>query len=325
MRKNIETADEILNLYFPVLDGTGFVAMVDYMGGDEAIERYARVSYGAGTRKTSDTRNLIRYLIRHYHSTPIESTEIAFHLALPIHVARQLVRHRTFSPINEYSGRYSVMPDLYYTLSKENFTVQSTNNKQGRSDEVVDDYDYFMKEITELRHKSTSLYKDMLEKGVAREVARMDLPLSTYTYWYCKMDLNNLFKMLRLRADGHAQWEIRQYANIMAGIAKRVAPLAFEAWVDYNQCASSFTRLDKEFLTGLLCEYNEGETYSIERIRQRFESHKESTLLKDTKMSKRELEEFWDKLTPPEIPDFDLDLSIAKDALFFEKLITEHS
>lgn len=333
MRKNIETADAFLGRYFPVLD-YGFVAMVDYMGGDHAIEQYARTSYGSGTRKTSDTKHLIRYLIRQYHSTPIESTEIAFHLALPIHVARQLVRHRTFSPINEYSGRYSVMPDLFYTPELENFAKQSSNNKQGRSEECYpeDRYNFYMNQVQELRKTSKELYHGMIKDGVAREIARMDLPLSTYTYWYCKMDLNNLFKLLRLRLDNHAQWEIRQYANIMAGLAKTVAPIAFEAFVDYNLCAKSFTRLDA-LLYNKLCTsilpLTEHKAVNLE-LKELIEDKMILSLVfeevkKEIQITNREVNEFWEKLIVPEVPNFDLNLEDSKDSSFFENIIKENS
>lgn len=324
MRNNIPEADEILDLYFPVLDGNGFVALVDYMGGDNAIEKYARVSYGNKTRKVSDTNSLIRYLIRNHHSSPVESTELAFHIGLPIHVARQLIRHRTFSPVNEFSGRYSVMPDLFYTPSREVFAKQSDDNKQGRSDQCLEleEYDGFMKEVHELRNTSKTLYHKMLDSGIAREVARMDLPLSTYTYWYCKMDLSNLFKMLKLRLHFHAQHEIRQYAFIMAGMAQRVAPLAFQAWVDYVYGADTMTKLDKDFLNWLIATYK---TASIQDLKNLYECEVHAELKDFHKTfgmsTKRELPEFWDKLNPITVPDFSLNLDAVKNAGHFEEII----
>lgn len=321
-RKNIEAADEILEKYFPVLD-YGFVSLVDYMGGDDSLEKYARVSYGSKTRKVSDTRGLIRYLIRHFHTTPIESTELAFHIGLPIHVARQLVRHRTFSPINEYSGRYSVMPDIFYTPAQENFSPQSKNNKQGRSDTSLDGdkYDYFIKEIQELRNNSSNLYHKMLDDGVAREIARMDLPLSTYTYWYCKMDLGNLFKLLKLRLDPHAQWEIRQYAKVIAGMVKRVAPIAFEAFCDYSFYADPLTKLDKKFLEFLVKEFNFDSFDAVKNI------YEGSGCVEHKKIgfSDREIEEFWKKLVIPESLDFDLKIEDSKSPEYFENIIKENS
>lgn len=323
MRKNIKEADEILDLYFPILD-YGFCALVDYLGSDESIERYARVSYGSGTRKVSDTRNLIRYLYRHHHSTPIESVELAFHIGMPIHVARQLVRHRTFSPINEYSGRYSVMPDICYSLEKENFTLQSKDNKQGRSDEqqlTQERYDDYTNEIKNLEKESFKLYHRMLNDNIAREIARMHLPLNTYTYWYCKMDLNNLFKLLKLRCDSHAQLEIRKYANVMAGMVKRVVPLAFEAWYDYSYISNNWTRLDKEFLLYLKENYNYNK---FSQIKKCYEEEK-NEYHKILEISNRELEEFWSKLEIPEKVNFDLDIRDAKPSSYFEELIKIHS
>ncbi len=320
MRKNIETADEILDKYFPVLD-YGFLALVDYMGGDESIEKFARVSYGGGTRKVSDTKNLIRYLVRNMHVTPLESTELTFHIGLPIHCARQLIRHRTFS-VNEFSARYSILPDITYTPKPENFGLQAKNNKQGRSDVEVEseDYDYFMNEIQELRQEAFGLYHKMLDKGVAREVARMDLPLSTYTYWYFKCDANNLMKMLKLRCDGHAQWEIRQYANVIAGMFKRVCPITFEAWYDYMFTASNFTRLDKELLQ-LICGDRVAE-YDLYDFNTRAIFGERA---KNLGISQREYDEFWAKLAIPESREFDLDLSTAKDASYYEQIVKDHT
>ena len=291
-RLNIEEADEILGLKFPVLD-YGWVGLVDYCGGDEMIESFARTSYGKGTRKTNERRGLIRYLINHYHTTPIECTEISFDIALPIHVARQLVRHRTFSPINEYSARYSIVPEVLYENYELN--LQSKNNKQGRNEELVDEGDLFSKEVEESHKKAFELYNKMIESGVAREIARMHLPLNCYTYWFCKMDLNNIFKMLRLRLDSHAQYEIRQFAHVIAGITKRVAPIAFEAWFDYHYCGSSFSKFDKILLDGMI-----GGTY---RDINELKTHAESI-----KMTKREVEDFLKKIKPCEfkLEDFDL-------------------
>lgn len=329
LRKSVESANEILDKYFPVLDN-GFVALVDYMGSDESIERYARVSYGSGTRKTSDSRNLIRYLINHHHSTPLESVELAFHISLPIHVARQLVRHRTFSPINEYSARYSVMPDIQYTPKIEQFGMQSKNNKQGRDDTLLnqEDYNECIEEINQVREKAKEVYYKLLDKGVAREVARMDLPLSYYTYWYCKMDLNNLMRLLNLRCDGHAQWEIRQYANKIAGMFKRVAPIAFEAWEDYIFYASNWTRLDKQLLVYLASRYGDSNYDSdIYNLKQCYdnESKYETAYHKTIGMSSRELDDFWTKLNIPDKKDFNLDLNEAKEPSFYEKLMKDNS
>lgn len=299
---------DILCKYFPVLD-KGFIALIDYMGGDETIEQYARVSYGKGTRKLSETRGLIRYLVSHHHSTPLESTELAFHIALPIHVARQLVRHRTFSPINEYSQRYSIVPELYYQISAEQFKAQSKINKQGRGEQLENIlYENFIADTTKLQDEAFDIYKEAIDNGVAREIARMHLPLNTYTYWYCKMDLNNLMKMLVLRLDSHAQWEIRQYAHFMACMFKVVAPLTFEAFVDYRLCAKSFTRLDLQLMDRCRkCSIDLDDSGMIE------------SWAKEIGMSDREFGEYLQKLQPSQIPNFDLDLSQVKDPSYFEE------
>lgn len=300
-------AEDLKNRYWPILD-KGFVALVDCMGNDETIERYARVSYGKGTRKSSDTRNLIRYLIRHHHSTPIEAVEFSFHLALPIHVARQLVRHRTFSPINEYSARYSVVPELYYTISEEQFGSQSKSNKQGRGEKLDSSfYQDFTDKTKKLQDEAFDLYHKAIDDGVAREIARMHLPLNTYTYWYCKMDLNNLFKMLRLRLDSHAQWEIRQYAIVIAAIVREIVPLAWEAFEDYILNAQTFTHLDLELLHHQKENPDPGMSWEEYAM--------------GLGMSKREYEEYQNKLFPGELIIPDLDLSQAKPPEYFEEMI----
>lgn len=254
-RKSVSAADQVLDRYFPVLDH-GFVALVDYMGGDDAIERAARLSYQQGTRKASDQRGLLRYLVRHRHSTPLEMTEVTLHLSMPIFVARQLVRHRTAS-LNEVSARYSVLPSIFYTPRREDLRAQSTTNKQGRdesADSAMSEHDYaqYLEDTEQMRASATDRYHRLLERGVAREIARIDLPLSVYTQWYWKMDLNNLLHLLGLRLDPHAQWEIREYARVIAGIVQRVAPVTFEAWMDYRFASISFSKQECEVLRTLL-------------------------------------------------------------------------
>ena len=245
-RKN-EAADKLLGLYFPVLD-QGFISLVDYMGNDAAIAQAARCSYGPGTRAVNDDRTLIRYLVRHKHTSPLEQVELKFHCKMPIFVARQWVRHRTAS-LNEMSGRYSVMPLQFYTPEAENFQLQSKDNKQGRDASAEEGiYKGFSAATKVIRNNVKKHYVECLTYDVARELARIDLPLSTYTEWYWKMDLHNLMHFLGLRCDSHAQWEIRQYANIMAGIVKVVAPAAYEAWVDYAFGARSFSRAECRLL-----------------------------------------------------------------------------
>src|SRR5689334_5700180 len=198
-RPTSPAAEEILGLYFPVLDH-GFVSLVDYMGTDECIERAARVSYGYGTRKKSQTRGLLRYLRRHKHTTPSEMVELKFHCSMPMFVARQWIRHRTAN-VNEYSGRYSLMPMLFYTPPAEQLQKQSKKNNQGRSGQAVDQelYAEAMEHLTRVRDASRAAYEWMTGEDIARELARIDLPLSTYTQWYWKIDLHNLLHFLTLR------------------------------------------------------------------------------------------------------------------------------
>src|SRR5690349_19446800 len=198
-------AEELLGLYFPVLDH-GFVALVDYMGTDACIERAARVSYGYGTRQVSKTRGLLRYLRRQLHTTPSEMVELKFHCSMPMFVARQWIRHRTAN-VNEYSGRYSLMPMLFYTPSEEQLQTQSRVNNQGRSGEPVpvEQYREALRRWEEIRSASRSTYEWLTGEEIARELARIDLPLSTYTQWYWKVDLHNLLHFLKLRVDAHAQ------------------------------------------------------------------------------------------------------------------------
>ncbi len=251
-RPTTEGAEQILGLYFPVLDH-GFVALVDYMGSDACIERAARVSYGFGTRKTSQTRGLLRYLRRHQHTTPSEMVELKFHCCMPMFVARQWIRHRTAS-VNEYSGRYSLMPMLFYTPAPEELMTQSDANRQGRSGQAIPAgaYAEAVQRWEAVRAAARESYEWLTGHDVARELARIDLPLSTYTQWYWKIDLHNLMHFLRLRVDRHAQWEIQQYARVMAGMLQRVAPLSYEAWIDYDVCGARLSRGELELLRQLI-------------------------------------------------------------------------
>ncbi len=317
MRENVPAADEILYKYFPVLD-KGFVSLVDYMGSDLAIERAARISYGKATRKISDTKNLLRYLLRNKHTSPFEQVELKFNMALPIFVARQLIRHRTFS-FNEYSGRYSEVPEVYFTPHLTEVAKQSDSNKQGSSTELVyneSEYKVRMRERELENNGSFREYKIRLEEGWSKELARIDLPLSTYTYWYCKVDLHNLFHFLRLRCDGHAQFQIRVFADVMAGIAKRLCPLSFDAWIDYSFCAKNFSRLDILFLQYLGNTYCDGFRMSDWQCSYETDcdASSENSYHKQIGMSEREIQEFWTKLTPAVVLNFDLNLSTAKTA-----------
>ena len=226
----------------------GFVRLVDSMGGDDAIVQAARVSYGQGTSKVSQDRGLIRYLMRHRHTTPFEMVEFKFHCKMPIFVARQWVRHRTAN-INEYSLRYSEARDEFYFPDPEHIQFQSALNKQGRSGEVPLELkqkvlDYF-KEISE---RSFTMYQELNEAGIARELARSLLPVNIYTEWYWKNDLHNLLHFIGLRSDSHAQYEIRVYSDAMAEFVKAVAPFAWEAYQDYVVHGMRFSRIEQNLL-----------------------------------------------------------------------------
>lgn len=272
-------ADEILDKEFKCLNA-GFVRLVDYMGGDGAIVQAARVSYGKGTKTVNEDRGLIRYLMRHQHTTPFEMVELKFHVKLPIFVARQWIRHRTAN-VNEYSGRYSVMKDEFYIPEDQAIHYQSLRNKQGRREEDVpaELRQRVLDILTSSQQKLYGEYEQLLESDIARELARINLPLSLYTEWYWKIDLHNLFHFLQLRLDKHAQYEIRVYAEAMAEVAKRVTPMAWEAFEDYALKSEKFSRLELRIIaeqidTGLLTP----------------------ELLQQNGLSKREAEEFIEKL-----------------------------
>jgi flavin-dependent thymidylate synthase len=499
-------AEEILGLYFPVLDH-GFVALVDYMGTDACVERAARVSYGYGTRKSSVTRGLLRYLRRHLHTTPSEMVEVKFHCCMPMFVARQWIRHRTaclsgdselifdlpgaqkrgcrqaykvriddffrmwsegtqeglsrmqlrscdertgeivhtsvvdvwqsgtkpvfsvvldngyrlkmskdhrcltergwltlaeatrlwlteagevewdasgpalsvngapahegvwrgeredrdvssiaaraatkllrrfakvarieyageemtydlevagpwhnfvangfivHNSVNEYSGRYSLIPMLFYTPSAEQLQTQSRVNNQGRSGESVgaERHAQAIRRWTEIREQSAQAYEWMTAENVARELARIDLPVSVYTQWYWKIDLHNLLHFLKLRVDAHAQWEIQEYGRVMAGMLKKVAPLSYEAWIDYDVCGARMSRMELEALRRLVEAGSDG-------VRSREGKRLDEKALAELGLSKRELEELYAKLGPAEVPDFELDPSRALSAETF--------
>ena len=221
----------------PVLDH-GFIRVVDYMGDDSAIVQAARVSYGAGTKHVQNDEGLIRYLMRHWHSTPFEMCEIKLHVKLPVFVARQWIRHRTAN-VNEYSARYSILDREFYIPSPENLAAQSVVNNQGRGEVLTGAESARVLEMlksdanTAYDHYEAMLSQDG-QQGLARELARMNLPANIYTQWYWKVDLHNLFHFLRLRADPHAQYEIRVYAEAIAACVKDWVPLAYAAFEDYR-------------------------------------------------------------------------------------------
>lgn len=245
-RAAVPALEEILYEPTPVLDH-GFVRVVDYMGDDKAIVQAARVSYGAGTKQVNQDAGLINYLLRHKHTTPFEMCEIKFHLKMPIFVARQWIRHRTAN-VNEYSARYSVMDNEFYIPTAETLAAQSTKNHQGRGDESLS-AEETARVLDVLKGDSENCYKhyeelmntnaagDVLDpnrKGIARELARMNLPINVYTQWYWKIDLHNLMHFLHLRVDPHAQYEIRVFAQAMLDVVKRWVPVAYNAFIDHR-------------------------------------------------------------------------------------------
>ena len=236
-RATVEDLENSLFTIYPVLDH-GLVRVVDYMGDDDAIVQAARVSYGAGTKKAQDDNSLIRYLMRHWHSTPFEMCEIKFHIKLPVFVARQWIRHRTAN-VNEYSARYSILDKEFYIPDPSNLAAQSKINNQGRgsvleADEAQEVLDILKRDSDRSYANYEYLLSSDNKRGLARELARMNLPTNIYTQWYWKIDLHNLFNFLRLRADKHAQYEIRVYAEIIGEIVQKWVPKAFQAFLDYQ-------------------------------------------------------------------------------------------
>ena len=255
-------ADELRAKYgadskIKILDGQGHVAFIDCMGDDEAVEAAARLSYQKGTRKVSETRGLLRYMLKHHHSTPFEAAVIKLDMKIPIFIARQFVRQRTQS-ISELSGRYSVLPTEFYLPPLEQVCYQSTDNKQGRSGAFPEN------EAVQLRNQMVgeaedafTTYNQFLEAGMAKETARMGLPLSTYTQWNTTMNLHNCMHMLGLRLDEHAQWEARQVAEAIWKIVQDWCPITAEAFNDYKLHAHTFSRLDLKALRTLVFDWRE--------------------------------------------------------------------
>tara|TARA_B100000579_G_scaffold254466_1_gene209413 strand:- start:1779 stop:2726 length:948 start_codon:yes stop_codon:yes gene_type:complete len=251
--------EKILYEVIPILDH-GFIRVVDYMGDDTSIVQAARVSYGKGTKKVSTDAGLIKYLMRHWHSTPFEMCEIKYHIKLPIFIARQWIRHRTAN-VNEYSARYSILDKEFYLPAPEHLATQSKSNRQGRGDilegkkakkvldllksdaeQTYDNYEIMLNE----RYDGSIIDKNSV--GLARELARMNLTLNTYTQWYWKTDLLNLMNFLRLRADHHAQYEIRAYADAMLETLKKWVPITFEAFMDYRVGGTEVSAKGKEII-----------------------------------------------------------------------------
>jgi len=264
--------EKILYEAIPILDH-GFIRVVDYMGDDTSIVQAARVSYGKGTKKVSTDAGLIKYLMRHWHSTPFEMCEIKYHVKLPIFIARQWIRHRTAN-VNEYSARYSILDKEFYLPAPENLAAQSKINRQGRGEIIEGEQAKKVLELLKSDAEQTySNYETMLnerydgsviddkEVGLARELARMNLTLNTYTQWYWKTDLLNLMNFLRLRADHHAQFEIRAYADAMLDTVKKWVPITYEAFLDYRVGGTEVSAKGKSVIQNLI----KGEQVSAEQ------------------------------------------------------------
>ena len=255
--------EKILYEALPVLDH-GFVRVVDYMGDDSSIVQSARVSYGKGTKKVSTDEGLIKYLMRHWHSTPFEMCEIKYHVKLPIFIARQWIRHRTAN-VNEYSARYSILDKEFYIPNKDQLSAQSTSNRQGRGDLITGEQaDEVLKILKDDATRTYGNYEKMLNEkydgtkidesrvGLARELARMNLTLNSYTQWYWKTDLLNLLNFLFLRADSHAQYEIRVYAETMLDTVKKWVPITHSAFLDYRVGAVHISAKGKKVIKEMI-------------------------------------------------------------------------
>lgn len=266
MRPAVAALDDMLGIELKVLDN-GFVRLVDYMGDDSAVVQAARVSYGAGTKRVQDDRGLIRYLMRHSHTTPFEMCEIKLHIRAPMDVWRQWIRHRTAN-VNEYSTRYSVAIDAAQRTAPDEWRLQSTENRQGSAGFLPkEEGEGFSKSEWEIQLAARNVYEERLKKGIAREQARKDLPLSTYTEAFWKIDLHNLLHFLKLRMDAHAQEEIRKYAVVIAEqIVAKWVPIVWEAFQDFELHDLRLSRIEREVLVALIAG-------SPERARQIAESN----------------------------------------------------
>lgn len=277
--------------YIECLD-LGFVGLIDHMGSDSAIVKAAQVSYGKGTKKSKDERGLIRYMMRHRHTSPFEMCEVKLHIKCPIFVVRQIVRHRTHN-MNEYSGRYSIMTDEFYIPDSDALLPQSTTNKQGRSGTLTDLQKMTYQQIIK-DHSDTSYarYQDLLgeetedDPGIARELARMVLPLNIYTEFYWKQNLHNLLHLLGLRLDSHAQMEIRVYAQAIYDTIKPLYPIAVAAWEDYANNAYTLSRMEVDIVKSI---FKMEKTANIR------------ALCKAEDMSVREIDEFMAKFTSTQV------------------------
>ena len=281
--------------YVKVLD-KGFVGLIDHMGSDDAVVQAARVSYGTGTKKVREDRGLIRYLMRHEHTTPFEMCEVKFHIRLPIFVMRQLIRHRTAS-VNEYSGRYSVMTDEFYV--PKTIELQSTTNKQGREGLYSEaETSGFRDIMNDMHTKAYETYEQFIEEDMARETARAILPVSNYTETYWKCNLKNFLHMAWLRMDSHAQWEIRMFADAMYGLVQPLFPAVCEAFEDYKLNAVRLSSMEVKLTKVIFGDYMENwddyitDWYEMPDMSPESVEKAEKGICKDFGLSKRELEEF---------------------------------
>jgi thymidylate synthase (FAD) len=282
----------------------GFVKLVEVMGSDQEVENAARLSYGTGTRKVSQTRNLIRYLVRHKHTSPLEMCEVKFHLKLPIFVMRQLVRHRTAS-LNEYSGRYSIMSDEFYVPEPDYLQKQSSTNNQGREGSLSDKSGKLQYEFNRLHDNAHMTYQNLLDEDLTRELARGVLPVTNYTECVWKIDLHNFFHFCKLRMDSHAQREIQDFAKAMYELVKPKFPICCEAFEDYVVGSVTFTRSEMKFLRewviGDFAQAVAWEDYLLDAYYEQNQEaptldESESRLCEEYGLSKRELSELKDKI-----------------------------
>jgi len=277
-------AEQLLDKEIPVLD-KGFIRLVDYMGSDDRIVQAARVSYGAGTKSYREDRGLIHYLLRNAHTSPFEQVVLTFHTKMPVFVARQWVRHRT-ARLNEISGRYSIMKDEFFVPSLDGLAAQSADNKQGRDEQPLPEEQAKAVQDSLIQEQAAAfqLYNERIEQGLARELCRVNLPLSLYTEWYWQIDLHNLFHFLKLRMDHHAQAEIRAYAEAMFEVVKAVCPLAAEAFEQHVLGAVQFSAQEFAALKRHLVESGSAEFEGV------------SAAAKEQGMQSRETERLLDKL-----------------------------
>lgn len=249
-RISVDGEKDFLDKEYKVLD-KGFVRLVDYLGDDSRIVSSARVSYGNGTKSYREDKGLINYLLRNEHTSPFEQVSFTFHIKMPIFVARQWIRHRT-AKVNEISGRYSILKDEYYVPDLDKLNIQSIDNKQGRSKDLVQNPEAVRALIIKQQEESTKRYKELLDTGLAREIARINLPLSIYTEWYWTMDLHNLLHFLKLRLDNHAQYEIRVYAQTILDIVSKICPITVDAFENHIRESIKLNKVELDAIKALL-------------------------------------------------------------------------